>query len=355
MARARVDKPIEPMKVPDIDHDALPRSRWLPKRLTRRERRDVHLAILDGAFGTVRFYVLLGLATVIAAGGLLSNSAAVIIGAMIVAPLMGPILGMSLGLVTGRRILERGALWAEVSGVAMTVGIGYLLGRVPLNLGPSAEMLARTTPNAFDLGIAFASGLAGAYVTVNRKLNSAIAGVAIAVALVPPLATCGLLLAMDEAHEAFGALVLFGANFVAIQLAAVLVFGLYGFIRPSRRHAGSALPFVVRLLPDLVAILVLAWVMTGTLIALVQDRGQGTTVRRVLAAEIARRTGGRLDDVSRKAPVDGELGVVATAFTPRAFDAAQVGEIQRALGAATHERVRLTLRSVIALDVQGPP
>lgn len=308
-------------------------------------------AILDGAFATRRFFVLLALATTIAAGGLLSNSAAVIIGAMIVAPLMGPILGLSLGMVTGRQRLEVGALVAEVLGVAMAVGIGYVAGLVPLNLGASAEMLARTAPNAFDLGIAFASGLAGAYVSVNRKVNSAIAGVAISVALVPPLATCGLLLALDQRRAAVGAFLLFAANFFSIQIAAALVFVLYGFIRTSQRHPRSTWPLFARFLPGIVALTLMAWSMTGTLVGLVQDHSLEAAIRKALDEEIARRSGGRLEDILRREQVGNELRVVASALTPQVFEPAQVKQIETSLDVSTHRRVRLILRSVVSQDV----
>ena len=322
-------------------------------RLSHPERREVVSAIFEGAFATPRFYVLLALATAIAAGGLLSNSAAVIIGAMIVAPLMGPILGLSLGMVTGRRILERGALLAEATGIALAVGLGYLAGLIPLNLGVSAEMLARTAPTAYDLGIAFASGLAGAYVSVKRKVNSAIAGVAISVALVPPLVTCGLLLAMGRRREATGAFLLFGANFVCIQLASALVFGLYGFVRLTRGRSGGALPLVLRFLPALAALALMAWAMTGTLVGLVRDHDQEAAVRRVLSEEIARRSGGRLDAVLRREETGDRLDVVASALTPQVFAPSQVAEVEAALRAALGRKVRLVLRSLVSQDVDA--
>ena len=326
-------------------------ARWLPERLSSAARREIVGDIVDGATATSRFFVLLALSTVIASFGLLSNSAAVIIGAMIVAPLMGPILGLSMGMVTGRQKLERGAIVAEVTGVLMAVGLGYGAGRLPLNLGISAEMLGRTSPTLYDLFIAFASGLAGGYASVNRQVNSALAGVAISVALVPPLATCGLLLAVDHRREAMGAFLLFGANFFSIQIAAALVFTLYGFARASRRHHGSVWPFVARFLPGVVAMALMAWGMTGTLVSLVRDHREEETIRTTLNEEIARRSGGRLEAILSREVQDGRTEVVASALTPEVFEPVQVLGMERALGRRLGGEVRLVLRSLVSQDV----
>ena len=326
------------------------RKPWLPERLSPAYQSEISDAILDGAFATRRFYVLLALSTIIAAGGLLSNSAAVIIGAMIVAPLMGPILGLSMGMVSGRPGLERGALLAEITGVALAVGLAFGLGLVPLNLGMSDEMLARTSPTAYDLVIAFVSGLAGAYASTNRKVNNALAGVAISVALVPPLATCGLLLAMGHRREAWGAFLLFAANFFSIQLAAAAVFGMYGFGRTEPRSR-TLLSLTARFLPGVVAMLLMAWFMTGTLVGLVRDHNLETTVRKVLNEEIARRSGGRLEAILRREERNERLELVASALTPQVFEPSQVLEIERALSASLKQDVRLVLRSVVSQDI----
>ncbi|CAN5704770.1 hypothetical protein BH11ARM2_BH11ARM2_06970 [soil metagenome] len=328
-----------------------PRKPWLPGQISREARREIVGAIVDGAFATRRFYILLALATTIAAFGLLSNSTAVIIGAMIVAPLMGPILGLSLGMVTGHPRLEKGAIVAEVTGVAMAVALGYAAGCIPLNLGPSAEMMARTAPNTFDLGIAFASGLAGAYVSVNRKVNSAIAGVAISVALVPPLATCGLLLAMGHGSQAMGAFLLFGANFFSIQLAAALVFGLYGFARTWRRAHSSLWPLIARFMPGVLSMILMAWGMTGTLVSLVREHNQDVAVRRVLSDELARRSGGQLEEILRQKFEGGEMRIVASTLTPQVYEPSHVAAMETALGKVLGQRVRLILRSVVSQDV----
>jgi uncharacterized hydrophobic protein (TIGR00271 family) len=182
-----------------------------------------------------RFVSLMMLSTAIAVFGILSDSTAVVIGAMLVAPLMFPVLGGAAAIVMGwpRRILNRAILVAAASvlAVALAAAISFLVpGRVtPL----PAELMARTSPNLLDLGIALAAGAAGAYGQVRRHAADALTGVAVAVALVPPLAVVGITLQLTEWQFAVGAALLFLANVVGIVIAASATFLAAGFV-PGR-------------------------------------------------------------------------------------------------------------------------
>ena len=125
---------------------------------------------------------------------------------MLVAPLMGPIFGMTLALILGDRRLFWDSLLAETTGVALAILMGVGIGLLPFipSMENIPEIMARTQPTLFDAVIAVASGLVGGYVIVNPKLNSGIAGVAIATALVPPLSVCGLMIAAGMWMEAPG-------------------------------------------------------------------------------------------------------------------------------------------------------
>jgi uncharacterized hydrophobic protein (TIGR00271 family) len=177
-----------------------------------------------------RFTILLSLATVIAAVGLIADSTASIIGAMIIAPLMGPIVGIALGIVTGSPPRAMRSLLVASYGIALailvSVAIGSWLATPTLTVTP--QIVARTAPTILDLVIALASGAAGAYGASNRKVSDALAGVAISISLVPPLATVGLLLGQGDYTGASGAMLLFLTNFVSIVLAASVVFVLVG-------------------------------------------------------------------------------------------------------------------------------
>jgi uncharacterized hydrophobic protein (TIGR00271 family) len=188
-----------------------------------------------------RFVSLMALSTAIAAFGILGDSTAVVIGAMLVAPLMFPVLGGSAAIVMGwpRRIVSRTLLVAAGSllAVLLAAAISFIVpGRVtPL----PAELMARTSPNLLDLGIALAAGAAGAYGQVRRHAADALTGVAVAVALVPPLVVVGITLQLAEWQLALGSALLFLANVVGIVIAASATFLAAGFVpgrNPLRGH-----------------------------------------------------------------------------------------------------------------------
>jgi uncharacterized hydrophobic protein (TIGR00271 family) len=180
------------------------------------------------------FVALLALAAFIASFGLYQDSVASIIGAMVVAPLGGAIMAFAGALVTGRSRWQGIAFLQVALGALGVISVGYLVSLVmpdPLVLTPSLE--ARTSPGILDLGVALTAGAAGAYVAARRTGNDALPGVAIAVSLVPPLATVGICLELGRTADAGGALLLFLTNFAAIVVVACIVFVLSG-ATPSR-------------------------------------------------------------------------------------------------------------------------
>ena len=186
-----------------------------------------------------RFAALTTFSAAIAAMGLISDSAAVVIGAMLIAPLMTPIMALSAAVVQAwpRRQLE--SLVIILGGAALSVAVGWCVAALTPLVGPEAalsgEVLARTQPALIDLGIAIVAGAAGAYITVRREASSALPGVGIAVALVPPLAAVGIAWNAGRSHEAVGAALLFATNLAAITLAGGLTFVFAGFLTsPSR-------------------------------------------------------------------------------------------------------------------------
>jgi uncharacterized hydrophobic protein (TIGR00271 family) len=221
------------------------------------------------------YVVLLALAGLIAAFGLYQDSVASIIGAMVVAPMGGAIMAFAGALVTGRTRWQTINLLEVALGGLMVVGIAYLVSWVmpdPLTLTPALE--ARTSPGLLDLGVALAAGAAGAYVAGRRTGSDALPGVAIAVSLVPPLATVGICLELGRLEDAGGALLLFLTNFSAIVVVACIVFVLFG-AAPSRemlreRHrlrngfAAAILALVVIAIP-------LAWHGVETLQATIRS------------------------------------------------------------------------------------
>ena len=187
----------------------------------------------------VRMSILLVLSTIIATAGLISDSAAVVIGAMLVAPLMRPVMAAAGAVVMGWPGRFYSALW-----LVFLMGLGALFISSILTLASPEliflpeQVLARTRPTYYDLLIALAAGSAGAY-TITRKETSAIPGVAVAVALLPPLASAGILVTSGEFELATRAVVLFLTNLIAMVLAGALTFLAVG-VSPATQRKKSA-------------------------------------------------------------------------------------------------------------------
>jgi len=200
-------------------------------RVTPEQAAIVYNEIATGSDPGLRFYIMVAASTAIASFGLISDSTAVVIGAMLVAPLMTPILGLSLALVRGNALLLGRAIQAITVGTLLTVALAACFGFLMPGLEATPEMLARTKPNLLDLLVAVFAGLAGAYAMVDEHLSPALPGVAIATAIVPPLANSGLCIALGAYHGAAGSFLLFFTNFLSILLVAAILFIVSGMVR----------------------------------------------------------------------------------------------------------------------------
>lgn len=198
------------------------------------------------------WWTMLMLSVAIATFAILQDSTAVVIGAMLIAPLMTPILGLSGAIVSGWRRRAWASTRLVATGVAASVALAYVIAAwVPklVSFDANSQIIGRVDPTFVDMLIALAAGAAGAFATVNIRVASSIAGVAIAVALVPPLGVVGVSLEAGRFDDAFGALLLFMTNFVSIVLAAAAMFVISGFANPwllrqQRRQVASTLaPF----------------------------------------------------------------------------------------------------------------
>ncbi|BAL89729.1 putative integral membrane protein [Actinoplanes missouriensis 431] len=188
------------------------------------------------------FWVLLTLAGVIAAAGVVADSTATVIGAMIVAPLMTPILGTALALVLADRRQLLYHLGVVLAGGAAVILIGYLLGlTVPTEVVAStnSQVASRVSPKLIDLLTALATGLVGGFALIRSDVSDTLPGVAIAISLVPPLAVVGLTAESGAYGQSGGALLLFGTNMAAI-IATGTVIMLAGRVRDAAGEAGVA-------------------------------------------------------------------------------------------------------------------
>ncbi|GAB3017025.1 hypothetical protein GCM10027284_40200 [Cyclobacterium sediminis] len=213
----------------DAKNELLQRKLPLINHATTEEFKDLFSNLRSSSMVSGVYLVLMFLATFIATLGLFGNSSPVIIGAMILAPLMAPIISLSMGVLRQERLL----IVNSVKTIGWGVLIGYLCAILitwltPLNIA-NDEILARIRPNLLDLGVAVGSGIAGAYASAKSEIAKTLAGVAIAVALVPPLAVSGIGFGWTNWDIFQGAFLLFLTNLSGMVLAAAMTFLLLGF------------------------------------------------------------------------------------------------------------------------------
>jgi len=212
--------------------------RRLIKPIDVARRAEVQVQLRDTSHPDFDFFLLVVLSCVIATQGLLVDSPAIIIGAMLVAPLMSPIIGLGLASITGDDRMVRDATSALIRGAAMAIFISFLIAWgnrflpfIILQELPH-EVLSRIRPGPIDLGVALAGGTAAAFALAMPNISAALPGVAIATALMPPLCAVGVGLAMGRLDVAGGAFVLFLTNTITITFAASFVFFALGFGGP---------------------------------------------------------------------------------------------------------------------------
>jgi uncharacterized hydrophobic protein (TIGR00271 family) len=200
------------------------REEYIVLKAKEREYLNVYDALSQAAQPTSEYYILIVLSSVIATAGLIQGSTAAVIGAMIVAPLMTPILSFSIATLRGDLGLIRTSTASIAKGTLIAIGISAVLTKLIPFTAYSAEIMARTKPSLYDIIVALAAGTVGAYGYANRKISSTIVGIAIAVALVPPLCTVGIGIGGLDFRIAGGAATLYLINLVAISLAGSVVF-----------------------------------------------------------------------------------------------------------------------------------
>lgn len=173
-----------------------------------------------------RFWILLALAAVIASAGVVGDSTATVIGAMIVAPLMTPIMGIALATVLGDRSNLLRSWLLVVTGALAAIAIGYVIGLFvasPVVASTNAQVAARVSPHVIDLVAALATGAVGAIALVRKDISDTLPGVAIAISLVPPLCVVGLTMESGAWEQALGALLLFVTNVTAIIATGIVI------------------------------------------------------------------------------------------------------------------------------------
>ncbi|MEO6820571.1 MAG: DUF389 domain-containing protein [Ginsengibacter sp.] len=182
------------------------------------------------------FALMLFLSVGIASLGLSENSSATIIGAMIIAPLGQPIVALGGAIALGWRLQSFRMIGIIILGTIFCLIVAYIIGLTLPDLTPNEQILIRTVPDLRDLGIAFLAGAAGSYGYYRSEYSTILAGVAIAVALVPPLCACGLMIEQGHFILASGSMLLFITNLMGIAFSAILMFFILGLKHKRNRR-----------------------------------------------------------------------------------------------------------------------
>ncbi len=316
---------------------------WLPD-LTAKDRSTVALDMRHKAVGDPDFYILLTLATAIAYFGLVQNSTAVIIGAMLIAPLMNPMMSIAFGIsVANFKLMGQGAnttLRGIIAAIAVATVLTIFLPPQPV----TNQILSRTQPTYLDLLVALFSGAAGAYAMTRVNLAGAIPGVAIAAALVPPLGVVGYGLGTGRLDIAGGALLLFVTNLAAIVLAAALVFLIMGF-QPRQDMAYKDVWHNLRKV--LIAILIISIPLLLTSVKSAKQSNTELTVNSIIQQSISPAEGEVTNIIIDKQQFAG-LYVSFILYAYKSFSQEDIDQLQRQLSQATGEAVTLQVTTINA-------
>ncbi len=306
-----------------------------------------------GASPSLSYFLLAALSCLIATLGLIVNSVAVIIGAMLVAPLMGPILGIALASVARRPGLYRRAAVSLAAGITLAVALSALVAFAARQLPFGAlqdipsEVQSRARPSVFDLGIALAGGAAGAYASLRLKGVAALVGVAIATALMPPLCSVGIGLAINDDSLTRGAGLLFVTNLVAILFSALVVFAALGL--RSNGVAWTAL----QTLTSALAVMFIAVALAGLTVRTVNDARDQSRVRDAVTRHLADvLPGSELLDLDRKTRGD-TLAVRIRVQVPGSATVEQVRVLQEKIADDLGRTVELTFVGVPTLELEA--
>jgi uncharacterized hydrophobic protein (TIGR00271 family) len=325
---------------------------WLKglfRKIPQQQLDSIRLRFIRASSPKSSFFFLVVLSSTIATLGLIINSAAVIIGAMLLAPLMTPLIGIGLAIVTSDFKMLRNAFAGLLKGFILAVGVALLVtlaNRVLpfVSLGElSSEILARTRPSPLDMAIALSGGLAAAYATTEKSIPEALPGVAIATALMPPLSTVGIGFAMGQLNVAFGALLLFTTNAVTIAFASALIFFLRGFRPKTKKDSRSVLS---NLYYSGLLLLLLLIPLSFYSVRFVQEANENRLINDAITSEINKL--GNVEMVSMNVTRDGKgLNMDITIRTSRLLSYDQVVAMQEAVVQKLGLSVSLNINQVL--------
>lgn len=208
-------------------------------RLSPKERERTYIQVTSNSTEDFSFYLLTVLSSLIISLGMLVNNSAVVIGGMLIAPLIWPILSFSIAVTSGKLSIVRHSLFTVLKASFLVLIVAALVGLISPFTAFTEEILSRTAPTFIELLIGLTAGFVGAYTVSSVKLSSIIGGVAVAVALVPPLCVAGLTLIAGDTDRFLGAALLFASNLLAIAVGSVFLYMLQGFFTSASEATES--------------------------------------------------------------------------------------------------------------------
>lgn len=298
------------------------------------------------------YYLMLLMAGLIALLGLLTNSVAVVIGAMLISPLMGPIISSGLALTIGDLTLARRAFRTIAFSVGLTILVTAFVTLLSPLKEPTSEILARVRPNIYDLFVAMLSGIVGA-VALCTKRNYLITatGVAVATAVIPPLSVAGYGLGTGQIMLGLGGFLLFFTNFVAIVLTSDLVFFIMGF----RTSHGETIQYSQkkRLLMIGGLLVLISIPLVYTLVVDIQKVNTKKRIERVLKKHLNQEDRSRMTGYTFK-PVEGRMDVRATVNTTQYLAGPSEQAIENELSEGLDKPVDLHLEQLLVASAALP-
>jgi uncharacterized hydrophobic protein (TIGR00271 family) len=310
------------------------------------DRLEVEREIYSEIHMTLGYFMSLIIANLIALVGLITNSSPVIIGAMLISPLMSPILGVGFASITGDRLIWQKALKKLTISVILVIVFSAMATYFSPLSDLTPEIVARTTPNLYDLIIAFLAGTVGA-VAICTKMNylTIVPGVAIATAVIPPLSVAGFGIGVGSLNVALGGFFLFFTNFVAIVISTCLVFYAYGF-KPQVPNEASGNIFKSRIAILFIVLFVISLPLMYTLKKTISEVRLRKNIQNTLRQAFDRQKLSRLSTFTYTTEGKGRIDIDAVVNTVNYMKDSEIDGIEARLIRALKREAKLHVEQV---------
>jgi len=321
-------------------------------KISAERRRSIYVEVKTGSDPRLNYYLLLLLSALITTFGMIADSPAVVIGAMLVCPLMTPIFGIALSLVEGDTSLLKSALLAELGGIVLVILAAFLIGISPFSFEMTHEILNNTSPTLLDLFVAALAGFAVCMATIDERLSPSLPGIAVSISLTPPLTACGLCFAFGAYEGGMGALILFMANFLTMLFVAGLTFMAAGFIPGS--FSMHKMDFARRFGPALISMIVLVCFLTHAMVRLIEEKNLVAEVRRTFQQELTDVQNLEIRDITLDRSQNGkEWNVLVVIDAPREPSPFHLREVENRLQTRLHCPINVFVQTRITRNVSA--